>query len=124
MRYVKVLCLAILFFVSMLFFVQNTEVLLQTLTLQLKFFSWHVVSAPMPHYLLILLAFMFGVVMPLLYFLCEKIRMAKELRRAHKTIKQQEEELNSLRNMPIGERDYQPEAVIAEETVCTDQAQA
>ena len=49
MRYLKVLCLVALFFVSMLFFVQNTDVLVQTLTLQLGLFSWHVTSAPVPH---------------------------------------------------------------------------
>jgi hypothetical protein len=40
--------------------------------------------------------------------------LSKELRTARKTIKQQEEELNSLRNMPIEETDYQTEAVTAD----------
>ncbi|WP_462325004.1 LapA family protein [Desulfoplanes sp.] len=114
MRYLKVLCLVALFFVSMLFFVQNTDVLVQTLTLQLGLFSWHVTSAPVPHYLLILLAFVAGAILPLVYFMCEKIRLTRELRVARKTIKQQEEELNSLRNMPIEESDYQPETVSVE----------
>jgi putative membrane protein len=114
MRYLKVLCLVALFFVSMLFFVQNTDVLVQTIILQLGLFSWSVTSAPVPHYLLILLAFVAGAILPMIYFLCEKIRLSKELRTARKTIKQQEEELNSLRNMPIEETDYQTEAVTAD----------
>jgi putative membrane protein len=114
MRYLKVLSLVALFFVSMLFFVQNTDVLVQTLTLQLELFSWKATSAPVPHYLLILLAFVAGAILPLLYFMCEKIRLSKELRTARKTIQQQEEELNSLRNMPIQESDYQTETLSAE----------
>jgi uncharacterized integral membrane protein len=94
--------------------VQNTDVLVQTIILQLGLFSWSVTSAPVPHYLLILLAFVAGAILPMIYFLCEKIRLSKELRTARKTIKQQEEELNSLRNMPIEETDYQTEAVTAD----------
>ena len=117
MRYLKVLCLVILFFVSMLFFVQNTDILVQTLTLQLGLFSWHVTSSPVPHYLLILLSFVAGAILPMIYFLCEKIRLSKDLRTARKTIKQQEEELNSLRNMPIDDSDYPTETVVAESAV-------
>jgi|JTFO01.1.fsa_nt_gb putative membrane protein len=114
MRYLKVLSLVALFFVSMLFFVQNTDVLVQTLTLQLGLFSWKATSAPVPQYLLILLAFVAGAILPLLYFMCEKIRLSKELRTARKTISKQEEELNSLRNMPLQESDYQTEPISAE----------
>ncbi|MFA6811255.1 MAG: LapA family protein [Desulfoplanes sp.] len=116
MRYLKVLCLVALFFVSMLFFVQNTDVLVQTLTLQLALLSWHVTSAPVPHYLLILLAFVGGAILPMIYFLCEKIRLSKELRGARKMIKKQEEELNSLRNMPIEDAEYATTETIASDS--------
>ncbi len=116
MRYLKVLCLITLFFVSMLFLVQNTDVLLQTITLQLELFSWHISSVPVPLYLLILLAFVAGSLLALIYCFGEKIRLAKELRGVRKTIKKQEQELNSLRNMPLQENDYQTTPVTSEAT--------
>ncbi|GAB6057953.1 LapA family protein [Desulfonatronum parangueonense] len=106
MRYLKVLLLILFFFVSMLFFIQNNEVLSEELVLQLELFDWHVASRPLPFYLVVLLSFVVGSVFSLAYFIGEKIRMSRELKAANNKRAALEQEVTSLRNLPLEEETY------------------
>ena len=115
MRYFKVLALVILFFLSMVFFVQNTpelskEVVLSIQLLQLKF-----TSQSLPYYLLILTAFAAGALLCLLYFMGDKIRLSGQLRTCRTRMANLEQEVNSLRNMPLDEGNYPSTAETVEE---------
>ena len=76
MRYLKVLALVVLFFLSMVFFIQNTPELSKEVTLSIELFSYKFMSQPLPYYLLILIAFAAGSVLCLLYFMADKIRLS------------------------------------------------
>lgn len=97
MRYLKVLGLVALFFFSMLFFVQNHEILVQELALELKVFGWHAVTEAVPFYLVILMSFVVGSLLCTLYFFLERIRMARQCRQYRKEIDALEREVSSLR---------------------------
>ncbi|GAB7022831.1 LapA family protein [Salidesulfovibrio brasiliensis] len=104
MRYLKVLALIILFVVSILFFSQNNQILAQSLVLKLDVpYIAELRSVPLPFYFLVLGGFVIGAILTMLYFLCEKLKSAKQLRDCRTRMNSLEQELNSLRNMPLNE---------------------
>jgi len=96
MRYLKALLLIAFFFVSMLFFVQNTEDLSRTLVIKLNVLSWSYASAELPVYLMILASFAIGAVAACLYFIADKIKCASQLREAKTRVASLENELTRL----------------------------
>jgi lipopolysaccharide assembly protein A len=106
MKYLRIAVLILLFFLSMLFFVQNQEILSKTTRLYLSIFGLELHSTDIAYYLIVLLAFVAGGFISMAYFLTEKIRQGAELKRRGSKIKDLEEELKSLRNMPLEESDY------------------
>lgn len=115
MRYLKVLALVILFFLSMVFFIQNTPELSKEVTLSLKLMQFQLTSQPLPYYLLILSAFAAGALLCLLYFMGDKVRLSGQLRTCRTRMANLEQEVNSLRNLPLDEGNY-PSAAEAEES--------
>ncbi len=110
MRYVKVLALVLFFFVAMVFFVQNTEILTQSISLKFSVFAFQWTSSPIPIYLYILLAFVLGAVLSTIYFAVDKLRMSKEIKRNRQQIKSMQNELDSLRPKPLQEQASATEA--------------
>ncbi|HDQ40289.1 MAG TPA: DUF1049 domain-containing protein [Desulfonatronum sp.] len=106
MRYIKVLLLTLFFFVSMIFFIQNNQALSALLVLRLDIFGLELVSKEMPFYLLVLISFVIGSIFSLSYFLCEKLRLAKELKAAKAKLATLEQEVTSLRNIPLDNETY------------------
>ncbi len=103
MRYLRVAALILLFFFAMLFFVQNHELLSTTVRLHLEIFGAEFTSNELPYYLIVLLGFLAGGFISLIYLLSEKIRMSAEIKRCRAKIQDLEKEVNSLRNMPLEE---------------------
>ncbi len=97
MRYLKVLGLVALFFFSMLFFVQNHEILIQELALELKVFGWHYQTEAVPFYLITLMAFVLGSLLCTCYFFLEKVRLSKQCRQFKKEVDSLQREVESLR---------------------------
>lgn len=104
MRFIKVLFLLALFVFSILFFSQNNDVLLQELTLKLDIpYAMTLHSIPLPFGVLILAAFVAGSLLTMIYFAVDKFRSAAALKECKTRMASLEQELNSLRNMPISE---------------------
>lgn len=115
MRFIKVLFLLALFVFSILFFSQNNDALLQTLTLKLEVpYAMTLHSIPLPFGVLILAAFVAGALLTMVYFAVDKLRAGSNLKECKTRMASLEQELNSLRNMPISED--QPYGAGAEET--------
>jgi putative membrane protein len=106
MKYLKVIGLALFFFISMVFFIQNTPVLSEEVQLSLELFDYKWTSIPIPYYVLILGLFFIGALLATLYFLAEKFRLSGMLKRCHSRVQSLEKELNSLRNMPLEDQGY------------------
>ncbi len=105
MRFIKVLGLVVVFFLTMVFFQQNTAELSQTITLKfdLLFESW--TTIPLPIYFLILGAFALGAVVVVLFFFIERIRLGAAVRKARRQSKKFEKEVNALRTQPLNGSD-------------------
>lgn len=103
MRYLKVLGLVALFFFSMLFFVQNHDILVQELALELKVFGLHYTTEAVPFYLVILMAFVIGSLLCTLYFFLERVRLSKQARTLKKQVDALEREAASLRPKTVEE---------------------
>jgi uncharacterized integral membrane protein len=104
MRFIKVLFLLALFVFSILFFSQNNDVLLQNLTLILDIpYVATLHSIPLPFGVLILTAFVAGCLLTMIYFVVDKFRGSAKLKECRTRMASLEQELNSLRNMPISE---------------------
>ncbi|NDV19134.1 DUF1049 domain-containing protein [Pseudodesulfovibrio sp. JC047] len=102
MRFIKVLFLLALFVFSILFFSQNIEVLQQELTLILDIpYVVTLHSIPLPFSVLILLAFVVGSLLTMVYFIIDKFRSGSKLKECRTRMSSLEQELNSLRNLPI-----------------------
>lgn len=106
MRYLKVLALILLFFISMVFFVQNTPELSKEVILSLELVQFKFTSTPLPYYLLILVSFCIGALICLVYFLADKLRLSGQLRTCRTKMANLEQEVNSLRNLPLEEKNY------------------
>jgi hypothetical protein len=106
MRFVKVFCLILFFFVSMMFFMQNTETLTQRMPLQLDLFidSLRFLITPMPVYFLVLLSFLVGALFTLTFFLVERIRLSKIMQQKNAKLASLEQEVASLRNLPLEDK--------------------
>ena len=120
MRFVKVLVLVLVFFISMMFFVQNNAVLSQAVTLKLDLFfdtAWS--SIELPFYFMVLCAFLLGALCTMLMLMVSRLRAGAALRRANKRIRVLEKELNSLRNLPLEAARKAPEPVAAPAPVAT-----
>ncbi|MFP4213733.1 MAG: lipopolysaccharide assembly LapA domain-containing protein [Desulfohalobiaceae bacterium] len=103
MRYFKVLLIVALFFVCMVFFVQNTGVLVSKLRIKFELFGLDWISDAVPIYIFILLAFVVGALVTMLYLLLERIRQGREIKYYRQQIRKLQEEINSLRTMPLEE---------------------
>ena len=107
MRYVKALVVIILFVFGLLFFIQNSQLFIGTVTLEFHIMDWGGRSSPMPLYLILLIAFLAGALISFLYLLGDKLKMHRELKRKNSRISSLEQELSSLRNMSLEDRKEQ-----------------
>lgn len=103
MRFLKILLLLAFIAILLIFFQQNTEILNTGIQFQLDMLgnTWR--SMQMPLYFVVVAAFFLGGVLTLLYFFIEKLRMTKQLRACRSQISKLEQEVNSLRNLPLQE---------------------
>ncbi|MFW6054334.1 MAG: LapA family protein, partial [Thermodesulfobacteriota bacterium] len=101
MRYVKVFIVVLLFLFGIIFFMQNTQFVNTTISLQFNLPGIDWSSSPVPVYLFILLAFGIGVLVSLIYLSLDKFRQGRELKWYKARVKSLEQEINSLRTLPL-----------------------
>lgn len=107
MRYVKFLALLLLFVTSMLFFVQNNQPLSTAVQLEFNIVAAHLYSLPLPLYLLVLGGFLLGALFCLAFFLVDRIRMGLELKTLRTRYATLEDEVLSLRTLPLNQAQNQ-----------------
>lgn len=112
MRYLKVLGLVLLFFLFMLFVVQNHDALMQELSLSLSAFGMHIQMPATPYYITILTAFLIGAILCTLYFFLERMRLAAQVRVLKKQVAELEAQVAAHRPLsnPAEESSIAPDA--------------
>ncbi len=99
MRYIKVLLLVLVFFLCMVFFFQNQEVLSKEMVLKLHlFFTPPMASIPLPLYFLVLAAFLVGALLAILMLAWDKMHLSARLMKATWRVRALEKEAEQLKN--------------------------
>ena len=94
MRYIKVLLLVLIFFVSMLFFFQNQEALGKEMALKLNlFFLPPMKPVPLPTYFILLAGFLLGAVFATALLLWDKLSLSAKLMKAQWKVRSLEKEV-------------------------------
>ena len=94
MRYIKVLLLVLIFFVSMLFLFQNQEVLGKDMALTLHlFFLPPMKPISLPTYFVLLAGFLLGALFAMALLLWDKITLSAKLMRAQWKVRNLEKEV-------------------------------
>ncbi|MEW5772691.1 MAG: LapA family protein [Thermodesulfobacteriota bacterium] len=106
MRYLKFLALLAFFVLTMTLFAQNMEALKAVVPLSLNLASATWFSIEYPVYFLILGAFFLGGLVTVLFFFLERMRLAKELGQCRGRMATLEQEVNSLRTLPLEDKGY------------------
>lgn len=97
MRYVKVLLLAILFFLTLVFFFQNQGALSQEMVLTLNlFFIPSMSSIALPFYFLVLAAFFVGALLTLCFLVWDKVNLSARLMKSKWRVSSLEREVEKL----------------------------
>ncbi len=98
MRYLKVLVLVLIFFVSMVFFFQNQATLATEMKLNLNlFFMAPMESIALPFYFLILAAFLTGAILAMLILIWDKMNLSAKAMKAQWRVRALEKEVAALR---------------------------
>lgn len=98
MRYIKVLLLAIVFFLALVFFFQNQGPLSQDMVLTLHlFFIPPMHSIPLPFYFLVIVAFALGALLTLSFLVWDKLNLSARLMKHKWHISSLEREMAQLR---------------------------
>lgn len=106
MRYVKFVALLAFFVLTMTLFAQNMESLKAVVPLSLTLAGAAWFSIEYPVYFLILGAFFLGGLLTVLFFFLERLRQAKELSQCRGRMATLEQEVNSLRTLPLEDKGY------------------
>jgi len=94
MRYIKVLLLVLLFFVSMIFFFQNQEALGKEMTLQLNlFFLPPMQQIVLPTYFILLAGFLLGGLFVMASLVWDKLALSARLMKAQWKVRSLEKEV-------------------------------
>lgn len=101
MRLVKLIILVLFIAFVIIFFMQNTTTISEpmSLHLDLEWASWTLI--PLPFYVLLLAAFILGALIAGIFFFMEKIQHYSEIRSYRIKIHQLQQEIKSLREMPL-----------------------
>lgn len=98
MRYIKVLLLAVVFFLALVFFFQNQGPLSQDMVLTLHlFFIPPMHSIPLPFYFLVIVAFALGALLTLSFLVWDKLNLSARLMKHKWHINSLEREMVQLR---------------------------
>jgi ATP adenylyltransferase len=94
MRYIKVLLLVLLFFISMLFLFQNQETLAKEMTLKLNlFFLPPTKPISLPTYFILLAGFLLGALCAMALLLWDKLSLSAKLMKSQWKVRNLEKEV-------------------------------
>lgn len=99
MRFLKALLLLLVFFVGLLFFVQNSEVLGYKMSLVFDLYvgglRWN--TPEVPFFFLVIVAFAVGMLLGIVLMFLDRVRVSGELRKARKDARSAEKALNDMK---------------------------
>lgn len=101
MKHFKFLFAVVLMLVVLIILVQNLETMSHQVSFRLDLLSLHLKTSSMSLYYVVTIAFLLGILVSAVYGIVERFRLKKKIRMVTKELKDKDQELNSLRNLPI-----------------------
>lgn len=109
MKHVKFILAIIIMLVVVVIVVQNHDAFSKAVVFKIDFLGIQWQSASVSLYYIVTIAFLFGVLVTGVYGMLERFRLKKQLKILTSASAAKEQELNSLRNLPITTEETSPE---------------
>ena len=101
MKHIKYLFLIFIMLLVFILLVQNHEAFNTKVILKANLLIGHYETPALSIYLIATISFVMGVLIIWIYDLLERIQLRKQIKRLNNEIKEKDNELSSLRNLPI-----------------------
>ena len=101
MKHLKFLLAVIIILAVVILLVENHEAFSKEVIFRIDLFSLHYQSPEISMYYIVAISFLFGVLITGLYGAVERFRLKRQMKSLIKISKDKDEELDSLRNLPI-----------------------
>ena len=101
MKHFKFLLAIALMLVVIIILVQNHETMSLQVSFRLDLLSLHLKTSSLSLYYVVTIAFVLGILVSAVYGILERFHLKKDIRMVTKELSDKEQELNSLRNLPI-----------------------
>ena len=102
MRILKTLFIGVLFLIALIFAAENTG--------PVEIHYYGIVPIQIPLFLVVFVAILLGILIAGLVSSFDKFKLKREMNRLKRVVRTQEEELNSLRNLPLDDAEGGGEA--------------
>ena len=101
MKHLRFILAIVLMLAVVVILVQNNETMSTQLEFRIDLLTLHLRSPMLSLYYVAIITFLFGILISGLYGILERFRLKKQLKMVTKQLHDKDQELNSLRNLPI-----------------------
>jgi lipopolysaccharide assembly protein A len=101
MKHLKFLLAIALMLLVIIVLVQNHVTMSTQVSFRLDLLSLHLKTSSLSLYYVVTIAFVLGILVSAVYGILERFHLKKKIRMVTKELSDKEQELNSLRNLPI-----------------------
>lgn len=108
MRHVKAIIVILFLLVVVIVAVQNYQALTTTINFKVNLLFFKAETPGLPVFLIAIITFLIGVLCIWVYGISERLDFRRQIKTLIKEVKEKEQELNSLRNLPVTSRDMDP----------------
>ena len=110
MKHVKFIVAIILMLIVVILVVQNHEAMSTRVVFRINLVTFHYQTSQLTLYHIVTIAFLFGIIVSGFYGIVERFRLKKQIKMLRSITREKDEELNSLRNLPITSDDVVAES--------------
>ncbi len=111
MKHFKFIAAIILIMLVLTIIIQNHQAMSTPVVFRLNLLFTEFTSTTISLYVVIPVAFFFGVIITWFYGMLDHYRLRREIRRLERVVREKDKELSSLRNLPITSDDVTSEPI-------------
>jgi len=101
MKHVKAIIVILFLLVVVIVAVENHKALLTTISFKVDLLFFKAETPNLPIFLIAIIAFLIGVFCLWVYGIAERLDLRRQIKALMKDVREKEQELNSLRNLPV-----------------------
>lgn len=109
MKHLRFIFAILLMLIILILIVENHEAMSTNVVFKIHLLSIRYQSPSISLYFIVTIAFLFGVLITGLYGIIERLRLKRQIKIISKELQDKDQELNSLRNLPITAEDIPSE---------------